>query len=267
MRSRTPGTCEKARDRVSRLHVSGDDLAVGLRSGSFIGRFSGETAVIPAIGVEEVAGLRLGGRTRVTAAIAGVVEAALGVGGIVGVGLGANAQLQIPGFPCRCVFASARVPIERLVGIAEDVAVERSFFERVAFGFMPADQKLGSNTAQRDDYLDSEVVHASQQACCYPTLAFDVEAMADPVFGESEGAGETATLIGASVESLWRSTVGSAGDGCVDLFPLRKRAADDVAVHLASVGGAQHRGRDRVGFQAVFGEFSCCELVCRKPVC
>ena len=64
---------------------------------------------------------------------------------IVGVGLGASSQLQIPGFACRRVSAPARIPIERLVGIAEDVAVERAFFERKTLGLMLPDQELRSN--------------------------------------------------------------------------------------------------------------------------
>lgn len=53
---------------LSMLQVSGDDLAVILRSGcSFIGRWTSETDLIPAFGVEEVAGLRFGApRRRIT---------------------------------------------------------------------------------------------------------------------------------------------------------------------------------------------------------
>src|SRR5882762_7687871 len=84
---------------VSLLHVSRDDLAVRLRRGfSFSGRVTGKTAFVPAIGVKEVAGLRFGVGSWVTATVAGVVEAAPGVGGIVGVRLGAHSQLQVAGF-------------------------------------------------------------------------------------------------------------------------------------------------------------------------
>jgi len=178
-----------------------------------------KTAFVPAIRVKEVAGLRFGVGSWVTATVAGVVEAAPGVGGSLGQ---ARCTLAASG---RRVRLTLRLCLgtrsnRALVGIAEDVAIERSFLERVAFGFMPADQQLGSNAAQRDDHLNAEVVHASQQARCYPTLAFDVEAMVDPVFGESERARKAATLVGAGVECVWRSRVRRARNCGIDLFSL-----------------------------------------------
>ena len=155
------------------------------------------------------------------------------------------------------------------VAVVEEVAVERRLLEREVRRLAGAKRQGAVFAAQRDRLCDRRGVAAREQARADPPFIIERRAVIDPVRRESDRAREYAVPCGTQrlITSIGRVRVGCARDVRLDRHPRRDRAADEVAVDLATGGRREQiRRRHRVGAQLIRRESIRRESIRRESI-